>query len=483
MGSSRLDKSGKPTPEAVADEKELQGLFPGYRGVDNDYVHAGSEALERWWDWKFGIRIHWSVYSIPGNGRESWTLGTEEGGNPEFRTQYEGLYKWWNPSLFDAEQWTDMMVRSGLKFFTFTTKHHDGFSMYDTQTKVKKRRVHTGPSAGNIIDCDLHYSIMETPFRRDIVRELVDAGRKHDLGIGLYFSHIDWFDCDFRVDEWHYDLDVDYTPQSDPECFKRMIARHRQQIREICSNYGKLDLLSFDMWFPDEKLGIRDEIVNTVKMARRLQPGMLMRRRGIGPYGDYKTPERVVPDNPGAPGAGQDMPWQVIYPGSKHFSHNWHDEYKPASWIIENLVDITAKGGNFQVGYGPMPSGEWAPGVVSRLTEVGDWLKVNGEAIYATRPCNPFKEGNDIRFTRAKDGKIVYAILLTWPEVPFSGGKVKLKSVRARQGSAVRMLGLDHRFEYIQDENALTIDIPDWFAYSAKRPCKYAWAFRIEAET
>jgi hypothetical protein len=101
MSKLRFDESGYPTPEALEEEKELQRIYPGYRGVDNDYVHAGKEALERWFDWKFGLRIHWSIYSITGNGGESWPLTQL---SPTFRAQYEELYKWWNPSRFNAEE-------------------------------------------------------------------------------------------------------------------------------------------------------------------------------------------------------------------------------------------------------------------------------------------------------------------------------------------------------------------------------------------
>lgn len=495
MTQSKLNNSNQAMSQALTEEAELQKKYPGYRGVDEDYLHAGKQALERCWDWKFGIRIHWSLYSITGNGEESWPLTSAKGSSPVFRQQYEELYKWWNPSLFNADEWMELFLRAGLKFFVFTTKHHDGFSMYDTRTKVKKRLIHTGPDAGKIVDCDLHYSIMETPFKRDIVKELVEAGRRRSLGIGLYFSHIDWFDPDFRIDQWNYQRDTNYTRQSDPEGFRRMIARHREQVKELCSNYGRIDLLSFDMGFPggikgidDCSLGlgtehkIRDELVKTVKMARRLQPQMLLRRRGIDPYGDYKTPERVVPDSPEAVAEGQGMPWQVIYPGSRHFSHIWGDEYKPASWIIENLADITAKGGNFQVGYGPGPDGRWDPHIVQRLEEVGDWLKVNGEAIYATRPCKNFKEGKNIRFTRSKDHKFIYVIILNWPQLPFSNVWLKLKSVRARRGSSIRMLGLGHNFQYTQEERVLSIQIPEWLADPEKQPCKHAYVFRIEPE-
>jgi len=481
MCAERFDERGRPTPAALEEEKRLQERFPGYRGVDDDYVHAGEAALERWRDLKFGIRIHWSIYSVTGIGPESWSLTTEQGGTPGYREQYERLARWWNPRLFDADEWADMMVRSGLKFFTFTAKHHDGFSMFDTRTRVKRRLVHTGPDAGRIVDCDLRYSIAEGPFGRDVVGELVAAGRRRGLGIGIYFSHIDWFDSDFRIDEWNYQRDGGYTRGTDPEGFERMLARHREQIRELCSNYGKLDLLSFDMHFPADELGIRREIIDTVKMARRLQPEMLMRHRGIGPYGDYCTPERVIPE-----GADEvvalEKPWQVIYPGGKHFSHVWNDEYKDPRWILENLIDVAAKGGNFQVGFGPLPTGEWPVQVVGRLEEVGRWLRVNGEAIYGTRSCRVFREGADVRFTRSKDGKYVYAVFLRWPPDGFALKSVRLKSVRPAADGRVTMLGVEQSLKWSRDERYLEIEIPEALNDEANRPCAGPCVFKIEVE-
>ena len=481
--TTRFDASGKPTAQALAQEKELQQIYPAYRGVDDEYIHAGKDALERWLDRKFGLRIHWSLYSISGLGPESWPMQNGPTATPVFRSQYEELARWWTPSLFDADDWCDWMVRSGLKFFSFTTKHHDGFSMYDTRTRVKRRFVHTGPGAPRIVDCDLAYSIMESPFGRDIVGELVQAGRKRDLGISLYFSHIDWFDADFRIDQSHYYRDLKYTLQSDPAGFARMIARHREQIRELLTRYGPIDQLSLDMCLPSRELGIWDEMVRTAKMARRLQPQVLMRNRGIDQYGDYTTPERFIPFGADAEDSGSStngFPWKVIYPGSKHFSHVWADEYHPASWVVGHLVDVTAKGGNFQVGYGPGPDGRFDKHIIATLEEVGDWLKVNGQAIYATRPHRAFKDGDDVRYTRTKDNRFVYAIFLRWPQGPYAVGSVRLANVRARSGSQITMLGLDHNFRYTQDDQALTIEIPAWLADPAKRPCQHAFAFKIE---
>ena len=488
-----------PNQKQATEERALQQLYRGYQGVDNDYVHAGPEALDRWMDWKFGLRIHWGLYSMMGSSiGESWLLSKL--GHPKhlhetlpmLREQYEQVAEYWNPSAFDAEQWCAMMVRAGIKYFTFTCKHHDGFSMYDTQTTVPQRVVHTGPRAGQRVEFGRHYSIMETPLGRDVTGELIHAARARDLGTGLYFSHVDWFDPDFRINEFNYQLDSSYTRRSDPEGFRRLISRHRAQIRELCTRYGPIDLMSFDMSFFPES-GLDDDIIATVKMARILQPQMLMRNRGIGAYGDYKTPEGAVPRDPNsfdvddaAPLAAeeklQDIPWQVIFPGGKTMGYVWGDVYKPARWIIETLVDVVAKGGNFQVGYGPGPSGTWDKAVVNRLEAVGNWLKVNSEAIYGTRPYAEFAQGRDIRFTRSKNGQFVYVFLLNWPGRQYLTSMITLDSVRAKNNSTINMLGLDEPFRYEQDDKKLTIMTPDWFSDRDKRPCHYVYTVKIEVD-
>ncbi len=475
-GTEAMSQPGKTNADRErrrAEERSLQAQFPGYRGVDDDYFHAGRAALERFWDWKFGLRIHWSLYSITGNGSESWPLAEGETATPEFRAQYEELAKWWNPSRFDADEWAGLMRRAGARFFSFTAKHHDGFSMFATKTRVRRRRAHLGPQAGKIVPCNLHYSIMETPFQRDVVRELVRAARRRDLGVSLYFSHVDWFDSDFRLDQWNYQRDPAYTRAADPAGFARLLARHRTQLRELCTHYGPLDMLSLDMSFPPEA-GVNRDLVATVKLLRRLQPHLLIRQRGIGPYGDYATPERYVPasaadaadGHAGAGDAGERRPWKVIFPGGKHFSHVWNDAYKPAAWIIETLADVAAKGGVFQVGYGPGPDGRFDAQAVRRLEEVGAWLKVNGEGIYATRPYRVIGEGAAVRYTRSKDGQRVYAILLRWP----AAGELRLRHVRARPGSAIRLLGRREPLRWEQDQRALRIELPEDVRAEARRP-------------
>ena len=152
---------------------------------------------------KFGVRIHWGVYAKLGYGEDaSWPFVRADNGHPGLdnagRQAYQQFYKTFNPTNFDANAWMDFFQTNGMKVVAFTTKHHDGFSMFDTHTRVARRVNWTAPGGPKMEDCDFAYSIMDTPFHRDIVKEITDAAHSHGMKIDLYFSHPDWYDADFR---------------------------------------------------------------------------------------------------------------------------------------------------------------------------------------------------------------------------------------------------------------------------------------------
>jgi alpha-L-fucosidase len=454
---------------------------------DSGYFHASEEAYESFKDMKFGVRIHWGIYSIWQMDHESW--GFLDLSN-EKKQEYQQLYKTWNPTAFSADAWMDFFQRSGLKCFAITSKHHDGFSLFNTQTKVKSRVNYTAPGGPAIENCDLSYSMEETPFHRDIIKELCESAHRHNIKIDLYFSHPDWYDADFRPYNYHPLQTEDakrnplnygdsnsfedskvriMVPDKTPEETARMIARHRAQLKELLTNYGNIDMICLDQWLGRT---VWPEMKETIKMARSLQPNTMFRCRGIGNYGDYYTPEGFVPGSK----ENTNMPWMVIYPLASTFSYDKEDSnYKGSPWIIYNLVDAVAKGGNFMVGIGPDGTGKFHPKAVEQLEQTGSWLKVNGEGIYGTRAAEIWKEGDSIRYTSSKDKKYFYAFALSWPGKTFT-----LHTMVPAAGKKVYMLGYAKPLDWTYEHGEMKIRIPDELQNAGKRPCKTAWGFRME---
>lgn len=457
-----------------------------------EYHSAPSSAYEAFQDMKFGIRIHWGIYSIWSRGPESWPFLDMSFSD---RDKYNELYKTWNPVGFNADQWMDIFAGSGMKMFAFTTKHHEGFSMFDTHTRVKSRANWMASGGPKIEDCDLAYSIMETPFRRDVVKELCDAAHKRDIKIDFYFSHPDWYDADFRPYVVHplqvpssrslmTPVDWERTQRTyhgnpviapDPSDFEvsRMMKRHRAQLVELLTNYGKIDMICLDMWLGAK---VWPELRETVMKLREIQPHIMLRNRGIGNYGDYFTPERAVPESE----VGSDKPWFCINPLGTDFSYDPNgSNYKGTGWIVRTLIDTVAKGGGLMVGVGPSPMGEFHPEAVRQMKATGTWLRVNGEAIYATRPREGERwgEGDSVRFTRSKDRRFVFAILTDWP-----GTEIVLKNVRPKEKSRIALMGVERPLEWKFDSSRGTvISIPQNLQSEANRPCAYAWTLKIEA--
>lgn len=456
---------------------------------DADYLHAPIVRHEAFRDMKFGVRIVWGLYSMKEMNQESWQFLKFT--NQE-KHEYLESYKDFNPVDFNADAWMSLFKRAGARCFAFITKHHDGFSLFDTKTFIQ-RRVNYLAAGGPVLEnCSIAYSVMDAPFKRDIVKEICESARKNGLKINLYYSHPDWYDADFRPFALHplqtediknnpldygnvniFKNNVNKIMTAEPTVAERerMVLRHRDQLKELLTNYGPIDMLCLDQYMGKS---VWPEIKSTIKQLRAIQPNVMFRARGIGNYGDYYTPEGFVPGDK----ENTNMPWMVIYPLASSFSYdNDASKYKGSKWIIDNLVDAVSKGGNFMVGLGPDGSGNFHPRAVEQLEQTGEWLEVNGEGIYETRSADEWREGKDIRFTRTKDQKKMFAFSLSWP-----GEKLELQTVKPKKGSKIYMLGVKRSLKWKYKGDKLTILLPAELQDPANRPCNHVWGFKIQDE-
>jgi len=354
--------------------------------------------LDKWQDMKFGVLFHWGLYSIPGIV-ESWSVCSEDVdwiprdstiAYEDYKRDYYKLIEKFNPVDFNPDQWADVAKTAGMKYMVFTTKHHDGFNLFNTK--------------------QTDFSIMNSAFKNnpkaDAAKYIFEAFRKKNFMIGAYFSKPDWH-CKYYW--WpRYATptrNVNYNIDKHPDRWKQFQRYTYNQIEELTSNYGKLDILWLDGgWVAAPKQDIRMDSI--AKMARSHQPDLLIVDRTIhGKYENYQTPERSIPEEQ------LPYPWESCIPLSPDWGWTPNAKFKSANAVIADLIEVVAKGGSLLLGVGPTPKGLIQPEVEVILKQIGQWLKVNGEGIYGTR-ITPNYKSNNIWFTASKDGKKLYALYI-----------------------------------------------------------------------
>ena len=354
------------------------------------------ENLKQWQDLKFGVLLHWGLYAVPGIV-ESWSICDEDWITRDSTCTYQQYMDWYfglaeefRPTKFDATQWASACADAGMRYMIFTTKHHDGFCMWDTH--------------------ETNFSIARHAFkddaRRDVLRHVLDAFREKNFTVGTYFSKPDWHSQLYWWDTYgKKGRNVNYPIKQHPQRWQQFVKYTHRQIEELMSNYGKVDILWLDGgWVTKENRGQDIDMPGMAAMARSHQPGLIIVDRTIhGPYENYQTPERTVPEEQLA------FPWESCIPLSDDWGFVNHPRWKSPQRVINTLVEIVAKGGNMVLGVGPTPEGLIQPEAVSRLKEIGQWLKKYGRAIYGTTITPRYHDGN-IWFTAAKDGKSLFAI-------------------------------------------------------------------------
>ena len=348
--------------------------------------------LKHWQDQKFGVLMHWGLYSVPGIV-ESWSICSEDWIVRERKPTYEEDKAWYwsqkdslNPVNFDPSKWADVMKKAGMKYMIFTTKHHDGFCMFDTKYT--------------------DFSIAHGPFGKDprhnIAKEVFNAYRNKGFMIGCYFSKPDWHS------KWFWNpyyatpnRRINYKKEQHPDWWKNYQDFTENQLNELMTNYGHFDILWLDGgWITGEEI----RLDNVLEKARKRYPGLISVDRTIrGKNENYQTPER------GVPATQLDYPWESCITLSNDWGWVPNAPFKSPQKVIGTLAEITAKGGCLLLGVGPTPEGEIEPAVVERLHAIGEWLRANGKAIYNTRTTPNYHCGN-LWFTADKDGRTLYAI-------------------------------------------------------------------------
>ncbi|MGN0284111.1 MAG: alpha-L-fucosidase [Segatella copri] len=395
--------------------------------------------LKHWQDQKFGVLMHWGLYSVPGVV-ESWSICSEDWIVRERKPTYEEDKAWYwsqkdslNPVNFDPSKWADVMKKAGMKYMIFTTKHHDGFCMFDTKYT--------------------DFSIAHGPFGKDprhnIAKEVFDAYRNKGFMIGCYFSKPDWHS------KWFWNpyyatpnRRINYKKQQHPDWWQNYRKFTQNQLNELTTDYGNIDILWLDGgWITGEEIGLDTILVD----ARKRNPGMISVDRTIrGKNENYQTPEQ------GIPAKQLDIPWESCITLSHAWGWTPNAKFKSPNKVIGILSEIVAKGGCLALGVGPKADGTLQPEVVKNLLQIGNWLNKNGQAIYSTVNAAHYNDGK-VWFTADKNGKTLYAIYaledgektpktITWTE-----NKPKGKLVLLQNGKSVK---------YTVKGNQVTVTLP-----------------------
>ena len=345
-------------------------------------IPPGHDRRIQWWrEAKFGMFIHWGLFSIL--GRDCWAMGDEDIPLAE----YEPLAKQFQPTRNAARAWAKLARESGQKYMVLTTKHHEGFCLFDS-----KLTNYCAPRQGP---------------GRDLVHEYVDAARAEGLRVGFYYSLMDWHHPDW------------FHAKDDPAARRRFLDYTQDQIRELLTNYGKIDILWYDMPVPLDAAGWESEKMN--RMVFELQPDILVNNRNLL-AGDFSTPEESTQAAKGD--------WESCMTMNDSWGYTISDEtWKSPQRIVRDLVECARDGGNYLLNIGPKADGSIPEPSVRILNAVGRWMKQNGAAIYGSEKCR-FPHGNIEAFTRK--GNTLYVHVHFWPgeTVTVGGVTTKVKSAK-----------------------------------------------------
>jgi alpha-L-fucosidase len=425
------------------------------------------DKLEKWQDLKFGLLMHWGTYSQWGIV-ESWSICAEDVGwcrrkNPDYvryKKDYENLQTTFNPVDFNPEKWALAAKNAGMRYVIFTTKHHDGFCMFDTKLT------------------DYKITDEKTPFhsnpKANVAKEIFGAFRSQGFWTGAYFSKPDWHSEFYWWPNFATpDRNANYNIKAYPERWENFVQFTHGQIMELLSGeYGPMDILWLDGGWVKKRTDeeIRGEITSKdydfsrvqsqdirmdelVKKARAKQPGLIVVDRAVyGKNQNYLTPENRVPDK------SLPYPWESCIIAGGGWSWVPDPKFMSGKEAVQMLVDIVVKGGNLLLNIAPGPQGQWHEGAYKLLSDIGDWMKVNNEAIYGTRALAPFKEGQ-VAISRKGDNTIyIYYLEKEGEKIPPSIG---MTNFSLPKGARIKMVGTNSNLKWERKDNGFEVYLPE----------------------
>ncbi|WP_278183999.1 alpha-L-fucosidase [Lachnoclostridium phytofermentans] len=380
-----------------------------------------NKRMEWYQDARFGMFIHWGLYSIPARGE--WLRSTEEMSIEDYQKYFDEF----DARDYDPKKWAKLAKEAGMKYVVLTAKHHDGFCLFDSKYT--------------------EYKATNTKAGRDLVKEYVDAVRAEGLKVGLYFTLLDWYHEDYP----HYG-DRIHPMRNNKNCgnenrdFSRYVEYFHKQVEEICTNYGQLDVLWFDFSYDDMR-GEKWGATKLMNMVRTLQPQVIIDNRleasgeGKGslaegnptPYhGDFVSPEQIIPPEGVKDVNGDPLVWEACITMNNNWGYHGTDKFfKPAPMLIKKLVECVSKGGNMLLNVGPDAYGNIPEESVEILSQIGKWMKRNHDSIYGCGIANVPKPDYG-RVTRKGNKYYFHMFENTIGPVPLLGlEKNKVKKIRA----------------------------------------------------
>ena len=410
---------------------EMDSSLATYKGPYEDETAEQRDARMAWWrDARFGLFIHWGVYSVPAgthNGEQIENIGEwimHYGKIPV--SEYQQYAKEFNPVDYDPEAWVLMAKDAGMKYIVITAKHHDGFALFETAA-----------SDWNIVEA--------TPYGKDLLKPLAEAARKHDIKLGFYYSQAqDWVHPGGSF--WDgYGWDPAQNGSMDE--YLRDIAV--PQVKELFTNYGEISILWWDT--PIDMTPARAAMFDGLV---ELQPGIIVNNRLLyGHDGDLRTPEQNVPPT------GLDYDWEACMTMNTTWGYkSYDDDWKSSGQLIRNLVDSASKGGNYLLNVGPMANGEIPQASIERLKDVGEWMRVNSSSIYGTT-ASPFIRLTWGRATKKEypNATELYLHVFDWPE----DGLLRVDGLRSDVSGAYFMADFQQQIQVDKTQEGVVLYLPE----------------------